>query len=222
MNPLDAARMIDISAVRTQNNLSDIKAMVELAKEYKFINVHVLPFWVKQLALLLQEVDGVYVGAPVGFPSGACRTDVKIIEAQKLIEDGVEEMDIVMNVGMFRQKEYGYVLDELKQIIGLSGENILTKVIIEINTLTDGEMEKACDLVMQSGADFIKTGTGWIPGGANISRIKRIKKITGKDIKVKAAGGIRTTEEFLELADAGVERFGINADSAIAIVNSFA
>lgn len=217
----EAARLIDISAVRTHHTLSDIEELVGYAKKYRFINVHVLPSWVLTLAGMLKDVDGVYVGAPVGFPSGAHCTSVKVFEAQRLLQDGVEEMDIVMNVGKFKNKEYTYVQDELKKIISIKGEGVLTKVIIEINTLTDDEMLRACEIALKSGADFVKTGTGWVPGNANIERIRKIKEYYKADIKVKAAGGIRTPEEFLALFEMGVERMGINTQSALKIVESF-
>lgn len=216
----EAAAMIDISAVRTYHTLSDIKEAVEYAKQYKFINVHVLPCWVKTLANMLKDVDGVYVGAPVGFPSGAHKTETKIVEARNLLTDGVEEMDVVMNVGKFKSGDYKYVLDELKEFVSMAKGKALVKVIIEMNTLTDKEVLKACDLVMESGADFVKTGTGWIPGDANIERIKKIKIHCGNRIKVKAAGGIRTLDDFLKLADIGVERMGINTSSALEIVRA--
>jgi len=220
MNSKEAAAMIDISAVRTGNTMSDILEIVSYAKKYRFINVHVLPCWVSELSGLLKDVDGVYVGSPVGFPAGANRKEIKLLEAEQLLEDGVQEMDIVMNIGKFRSGDFEYVSDELHQIIDKARGKALTKVIIEINALNDTEMLKACDLVMESGADFIKTGTGWIPGTANIDRIKMIKEHCGNRIKVKASGGIRTKEEFLKLADLGVERMGINAKSAIGIVEA--
>ncbi|MBA7473809.1 Deoxyribose-phosphate aldolase [subsurface metagenome] len=221
LTPIEIAKMIDISVVRTHHTMSDIKEIVEYAKQYRFISVHVLPCWVKILSEMLQDVDGVYVGSPVGFPSGGHKTETKILEAKQLIEDGVQEMDIVMNVGRFKNKEYDYVLKELKEIIALADKNILIKVLIEINCLTDYEMEKACELVIESEAGFLKTGTGWVPGNANINKIKRIKEIVKDKVKIKAAGGIRNREEFLKLYDIGVERFGINTKSAIEIVKSF-
>lgn len=221
MTSRDAARLIDISAVRTHHTLSDIKEVVAYAKEYRFINVHVLPNWIKTLSEMLKDDDDIFVGAPVGFPSGAHKTETKLLEAKMMIEDGVEEMDIVMNVGRFKNKEYDYVLDELKQIIALKTDKVLTKVLIELNCLTDEEMEKACEIVIASGADFLKTGTGWVPGDANIERIRRIKELTHGKVKVKAAGGIRTRAEFDALLEMGVERFGINTKSAIEIVKSF-
>lgn len=221
MTPNEAARLIDISAVRTPHSLSDIVYVVEIAKQYRFINVHSLPCWTGTVSELLRNEPDIYVGAPVGFPGGAHKTCVKVLEAQELIRDGVQEMDIVMNVGKFKNKEFDYVKNELDEIIALAPEHVLTKVIIELNCLTDGEAADACRLVMETKADFIKTGTGWVPGDANLSRIERIKALTDGKIKVKAAGGIRTREEFDALCGMGVERFGINTKSALEIVSSF-
>lgn len=221
MTAKEAARMIDISAVRTQHGLSDIQNVVDIAKQYRFINVHALPCWTKTVSDLLKDEPDIYVGAPVGFPGGAHKTSVKLLEAEELIRDGVQEMDIVMNVGKFKSGEYEYVLDELKQIVNLAPAAVMTKVIIELNCLTDKEMEDACRLVIQSGADFLKTGTGWVPGSVNLSRIARIKELTRGQIKVKAAGGIRTRAEFDAMCEMGVERFGINTKSALEIVSSF-
>lgn len=217
----EAAAMIDISAVRTNHTLKDLEEMVEYAKKYRFINVHVLPCWVKTLAGMLKDVEGVYVGSPVGFPGGAHTTKVKLEEAERLINDGVQEMDIMMNIGKLKNAEFAYVEDELRTIVDQVRGRVLVKVIIEINLLDDREMLKACDLVMKSGADFVKTGTGWINGNANIKRVAMIKEHCKSHIKVKAAGGIRTRGEFLQLAGLGVERMGINTQSAIQIVRSF-
>ena len=217
----EAAGFIDISAVRTHHSLKDIEMLVEYGKKYKFINIHVLPCWVSELAKRLCGSEGIYVGSPVGFPSGASKTAVKVIEAKHLIEDGVQEMDIVMNVGKFKNREYNYVLNELREIIGLMDNRVVTKVIIEIAVLSDEELRSACELVVDSGADFVKTGTGWIPGCINIERVRDMKNICGDRVKVKAAGGIHTRENFLILLDMGVERMGINLQSAVKIVESF-
>lgn len=225
MNAKEAAALIDVSAVRGHHTLDDIKEVVGYAKKYGFINVHVLPNRMAQLAEMLRDVQGTYAGGPVGFPSGAHATRVKLLEAQGLIEDGIEEMDIVMNIGRFKSGEYSYVLNELNQIIALArsaGRPILTKALIELNSLTQDEADRACELVIDSGADFLKTGTGWVAGDANIERVRRIKqKLAGSGVKVKAAGGIRTRAEFDELLAMGVERFGINTKSAVEIVESF-
>ena len=221
MTAKDAARLIDISAVRTHHSLSDIIEMVDIARRYRFINVHTLPCWTKTVSDMLKDDPDVRVGAPVGFPGGGHKTQIKMLEAEQLIADGVEEMDIVMNVGRFKNREFGYVSDELKQIIRLAPESILIKVIIELNCLDDSELADACSIVADSGAHFLKTGTGWVPGDANIPRIARIKDLTRGKVQVKAAGGVRTREEFDALLALGVERFGINIASALSIVESF-
>lgn len=221
MTAKDAARLIDISAVRTHHGLKDIEQVVKIAKEYRFINVHSLPSWTKTVSEMLKHDPDIRVGAPVGFPGGGHTTKVKMLEAQQLIEDGVEEMDIVMNVGKFKNGELQYVADELKQIIALAPEHVLTKVIIELNCIDDSELQDICSVVIDSGADFLKTGTGWVPGDANVARIAKIKEYTRGKIQIKAAGGIRTRDEFDALLALGVERFGINTASALAIVESF-
>lgn len=221
MNAYEAARMIDISAVRTQHTLSDIVKVVEYAKKYRFINVHSLPCWTRNVAEMLKDEEDIYVGAPVGFPSGAHRTEVKLQEAKLLVKDGVQEMDIVMNVGKLKNREYEYVLKELQQIIQAVPANILKKVIIEMNCLTDEEVKKACEIVIESGADFLKTGTGWVSSNLDLERVKMIKQITEGKVKLKVAGGIRTREQFDQMVDMGVERFGINTRSAIKLIESF-
>ena len=221
MTPYEAASLIDISAVRSHHTLHDVEKCVEIAKKYRFINVHSLPCWTKHVSLLLADEEGIFVGAPVGFPSGGHATATKLCEAKQLIEDGVEEMDIVMNISKLRGGDHDNVLRDLKEIIDVTPDRILIKVIIEMNCLSDAEIEQACEIVVQSGADFLKTGTGWVPGSVDIKRIKRIKEILAGRTKVKAAGGIRTREEFEALLALGVERFGINTESAIEIVESF-
>jgi len=209
MNSYDAARLIDISAVRTAHTLSDIEELVKIAKQYRFINVHSLPCWTSTVRELLAGENDIYTGAPVGFPGGAHKTEVKLLEAEHLIKDGVQEMDIVMNVGRFKNMEYKLVSDEIKKILAITPRDVRTKVIIEINALTDEEVDKACEIIPDTGAEFIKTGTGWISGPIDIARIKRIKDLTKGRIKVKASGGIRTRGEFEELVNYGIERFGI-------------
>jgi deoxyribose-phosphate aldolase len=219
---LEAARIMDVSAVRTHSGRKDIEDIVGYAKKYRFINIHVLPCWVSTLAQLLADIDGVLVGGPVGFPGGAHTTETKICEAGQLLEDGVQEMDIVMNVGKFKSGEREYVLDELSSIVALVNGRAKTKVIIEINLLSDDEMIDACEIVKKSGADYVKTGTGWIPGGANIERVKKIKAYCGTYLKIKAAGGVRSLGNFMSLYEIGVDRIGINAASAIEIVETLA
>ena len=171
MNAYEAARLIDISAVRTHHGLKDIQEVVDIAKKYKFINVHALPSWTKTVAELLKDEPDIYVGGPAGFPGGGHCTEIKVMEAKRLLEDGAQEIDVVMNVGKLKSGEYDYVKNELKEVLSVIPSNILTKVIIEINCLTDEEMLKACELVIASGADFVKNryrlGTSTTGSGKN-------------------------------------------------------
>ena len=216
----EAARLIDISAVRSHNNEDDVREAVRIAKQYGFINVHSLPCFTALVSGLLADEPEIYVGAPVGFPGGGHAVETKMLEASRLIEDGVEEMDIVMNIGKFRGGDDAYVLDELRQVIALAPPHVKTKAIIEINVLTDEEMLRAAGLAMEAGADFVKTGTGWVAGDANIPRIEKLLAETAGHIKVKAAGGIRTLQEFERLRELGVDRFGINLKSALEIADA--
>jgi deoxyribose-phosphate aldolase len=223
MNKNEVARLIDISCVRSFSTESDIIRTCELAKKYGFINVHVLPAWVSFASTLLKDSPNVKIGSPAGFPTGGNKKEVKIFEAKKLISDCVQEMDIVMNIGKLKSGEYNYVLSELNEIIALAqNSEILTKVIIEINALSDDEMLKAAELVIKTDADFIKTGTGYIAGDANIERIKLLKEKVGTAKKIKAAGGIRTKQDFEKLLSLGVERFGINTEAAVGILDYYA
>ena len=221
MTSYDAARLIDISAVRTAHTLTDIEETVKIARHYRFINVHSLPCWTATVRDLLAGEQDIFVGAPVGFPGGAHKTEIKLLEAEHLIKDGVQEMDIVMNVGRFKNREYTFVIDEIKQILAITPKDVRTKVIIEINALTAAEIDKACEIIPDTGAEFLKTGTGWISAPLDIPLIKRIRDLTRGKIKIKAAGGIRTADEFEELAGYGIERFGINLKSALEIVSSY-
>ena len=222
MNQKEAARLIDISAVQTHHTLADIRYVVDVAKRFSFMNVHSLPAWTRTVRDMLRDTPHILAGAPVGFPGGGHTTSVKLFEAEKLIEDGVQEMDIVMNVGRFKSEDYEYVLGELNRIVDLTPKAILTKVIIEINVLTDEEIMGACDLIMQTDADFIKTGTGWVQGSLNLARIAAIKRKTQGRIKLKVAGGVRAKEDFEYMCGIGVERFGINTQAALNLIQNYA
>jgi deoxyribose-phosphate aldolase len=217
----DLARMIDISAVRTPHGESEIREMVENAKEYRFIAVHVLPCWVSFLRELLAGESDIMVGAPVGFPSGAHRTEIKVAEAKALIADGVQEMDMMMNVGKLRSGQLGYVQEDIRAVVAAAAA-VPVKVIIEAPYLSEDEMRKACEMCIKAGAAFIKTSTGWVPNGSTLEMIRFITSFVGSAIKVKAAGAIRDLDTVVRMRRMGVARFGINMDSAMEIVRQVA
>ena len=215
----DIARLIDISAVRAQHGESDIRAMVESAKQYGFCAVHVLPSWMPLLHELLANSPDILAGAPVGFPGGGHRTDIKIAEARALLADGVQEMDVMLNVGKLRSGDRHYIEDEIRQIVATAGK-VPVKVIIEAPLLTEDEILAACDICVSAGASFIKTSTGWVADGSTLPMIRLIKAHVGQAIKIKAAGGIRDVQTVVDMYRLGVARFGINLHTAVQIVSA--
>lgn len=217
----DIARLIDVSTVRTPHGEADIRELVTYAKEYRFISVHALPCWVSLLSDLLAADADIFVGAPVGFPSGAHKTKTKLIEAEQLLADGVQEMDLMMNVGMLRSGRLNYVEDEIKAIVQIAGD-VEVKVILEVHCLSDDEIKKACELCIKAGAAFIKTSTGWMPTGATLETVSLISNFVGNAIKIKASGGIRDLDTLAKMVAMGVARFGINVQASMDLISACA
>jgi deoxyribose-phosphate aldolase len=217
----DVARLTDISAVRTPHGEAEIREMVESARRYSFFAVHVLPCWVPFLRSLLASCPEVLAGAPVGFPAGAHRTDIKTAEARALVADGVQEMDMMLNVGKLRSGDRRYVLEDIRAVVEAASP-VPVKVIIEAPLLDDDQIRLACDLCIQGGAAFVKTSTGWLPGGSTLPMVRLITSHVGGAIQVKAAGGIRDVRTVLEMRRLGVARFGINLHTAVQIVTEVA
>ena len=217
----DIARLTDISAVRTPHGEAEIREMVENARRHSFYAVHVLPCWVSFLRELLAGSPEVLAGAPVGFPSGAHRTDIKVAEARALVADGVQEMDMMLNVGKLRSGDRRYVLEDIRAVVQAAGA-LPVKVIIEAPLLADDQIRLACDLCIQGGAAFVKTSTGWLPGGSSLPLLRLITGHVGQAIQVKAAGGIRDVQTVVEMRRLGVARFGINLHTAVQIVTQVA
>jgi deoxyribose-phosphate aldolase len=217
----DIARLIDISAVRTPHGEAEIRQMVESARRYSFYAVHVLPCWMSFLRSLLAGSPEILAGGPVGFPAGAHRTDIKVVEARAMIADGVQEMDMMLNVGKLRSGDRGYVLEDIRAVVEAAGK-LPVKVILEAPLLSDEQIRTACDLCIQAGAAFVKTSTGWQPNGSTLPMVRLITSHVGKAIRVKAAGGIRDLPTIVEMLRLGVERFGINLTSAVQIVSAVA
>ncbi|OHD74658.1 MAG: deoxyribose-phosphate aldolase [Spirochaetes bacterium RBG_16_67_19] len=217
MTARDIARLTDISAVRTPHGEAEIREMVENARRHSFYAVHVLPCWVSFLRELLAASPEVLAGAPVGFPAGAHRTDIKVAEARALVADGVQEMDMMLNVGKLRSGDRRYVLEDIRAVVQAAGA-LPVKVIIEAPLLADDQIRLACDLCIQGGAAFVKTSTGWLPGGSSLPMLRLITAHVGQAIQVKAAGGIRDVQTLVEMRRLGVARFGINLHTAVQIV----
>lgn len=181
------------------------------ALEYNFASVCVNQCRVKLVSELLKGSD-VKTCAVVGFPLGATSSKVKAYEAQCAIEDGATEIDMVINIGALKDKEYELVLDDIKAVRNVCEPGKITlKVIIETCLLTDDEKIKACELSLEAKADFVKTSTGFSTGGATTEDVALMRKVVGDNAYVKASGGIRDKETALKMVNAGADRLGTSA-----------
>lgn len=217
LSHLDIAKMIDISAVQAYHGEQEIRELVSHAAEYGFGSVHVLPAWVPFARELLAVVDGIVLGAPVGFPSGGNHTAIKRAEALQAVEDGVDELDMMMNVGKLRSRDYRYVLEDIRSVVG--AVEVPVKVILETHYLTDDEIGKACELCIEAQAAYVKTATGWAETGATLDNVALLTSCANGQIGVKAAGGIRDLDTLVAMYRLGARRFGINVRASVDIID---
>lgn len=210
------SKFIDHTILKASATREDIKKLCDEAKEYGFYSVCVNGANVEYAFSQVKDSDVkvVKVAAVVGFPLGAMATDVKVFEAKKAIEDGASEIDMVINVGALKDKDYELVENEIRRIKEAIGKNVL-KVIIETCYLTDEEKVKACELAVNANADFVKTSTGFGTGGATFEDVELMKKTVGNKAKVKASGGVRDFETAKKYIELGAERLGTSSGIAI-------
>lgn len=197
-------RLIDHTNLKPEATKEDIKNLVDEAVANDFYSVCVNSSFVK---FIKDYNKNIKIAAVVGFPLGAMSTKAKAFEAKTAIEDGASEIDMVIEIGRLKEKDYDYVLNDIKACKEACGENVL-KVIIETCLLTDEEKIKACELAVKAGADFVKTSTGFSTGGAKASDILLMRKTVGENIGVKASGGIHNKKEAMEMVEAGANRIG--------------
>ncbi len=202
-------KYIDHSALKPYLTYSDIEKACKEAIEYQFYSVCVNPFFVRRVYEILKDTD-IKVCSVVGFPLGANTLKTKLIEATSACAEGAQELDIVWNIGAFKSGDYTYVEEELKTIICYTPECI-HKIIVETAYLTEEEKKKAVEIVINSGAEFIKTSTGFAPQGVTIEDVKLFKKLSKSKIKVKAAGGIKDLDTAIKMIEAGADRIGTSS-----------
>lgn len=203
-------KLIDHTALKPNTNKESISKLITEAKTYDFASVCVNPCWVALAHQELKDTD-VKVCTVIGFPLGANTTEVKVFETKDAIEKGAQEIDMVINIAMLKDKEYDYVENEIHQIVEAAKDKAIVKVIIETCLLTDEEKIKACELSQKAGADFVKTSTGFSTGGATVHDIALMRKTVGAEMGVKASGGVHTHEEALAMVEAGATRIGASA-----------
>lgn len=210
------ARMIDLSCVQANSSIDEIKEVAKFAIKYNCICTFALPAHTPLLVDLLKDYPRILVGGVVGFPDGGATTKGKVAEARELIEMGVNELDMVLNIAWLKNKQYDLVLNDIKSVVDAAGD-IPVKVIFECHYLTNEEMIKACKICVETGASFVKTGTGWAPTGATIENVKLMKAHVGDACEVKAAGGVRDLDTLLAMNILGTTRFGIGIRTAKSI-----
>ncbi len=210
------ARYIDHTLLKPEASLKDIERLCAEARSYNFYAVCVNGSWVTQARHFLDGSD-VKVATVVGFPLGATDSDTKRFETEAAIDNGAQEIDVVINIGRLKDGDDEYVLRELRDVVEAAAERPV-KVIIETCLLTNAEKIRACRIVLDAGAQFVKTSTGFSTGGATVADVKLLREIVGETFGVKAAGGIRDTQTALAMIEAGATRLGTS--SGVVIVRS--
>ncbi|WP_027308211.1 deoxyribose-phosphate aldolase [Caloramator sp. ALD01] len=209
------ASIIDHTILKAETTPEDVKKVCSEAKENNFASVCINPCYVK---LAAEELKGtnVKVCTVIGFPLGANSSDVKAFETKKAIEDGAQEVDMVINIGMLKAKEYEYVKKDIEAVVNAAKGKALVKVIIETCLLTDEEKEIACKLSVEAGADFVKTSTGFSKWGAKEEDVRLMRRVVGSEKGVKASGGVHSFEDAVRMIEAGANRIG--ASSSLKII----
>ncbi|WP_297517561.1 deoxyribose-phosphate aldolase [uncultured Clostridium sp.] len=214
MDKQQLASMIDHTVLKADATRGDVEKICSEAAEYKFASVCINPGNVELAAKLLEGSD-VKVCTVIGFPLGASTSEVKAFETKDAIAKGAHEVDMVINIGRLKDKDYEYVRNDIKAVVEAAKDKALTKVIIETCLLTDEEKVKACELAKEAGADFVKTSTGFSTGGATPEDIKLMRETVGPNLGVKASGGVRCFKDAEAVIANGATRIGASASIII-------
>ena len=209
------AKTIDHAVLKPDQTVSDLEKNAKMCIEYGVYSMCVKPCDIKKAKELLAEAD-VKVSCVLSFPHGADATPVKAFQAKQAIEDGTDEIDMVMNIGRFLSGEYDYVMNDIKAVVEVAHKNeVLVKVIQESGFLSPEQIAKACELSYEAGADFVKTSTGFGPGGAKPEYIDIMVKTVGGKMKIKPSGGIRDWKTAVAFLEQGADRLGIGSTEAV-------
>ncbi|NSW76397.1 MAG: deoxyribose-phosphate aldolase [Candidatus Atribacteria bacterium] len=211
----EIAKMIDHSLLRPELTEQEIIEGCEIARKYNVASVCCRP---SDVALAKKVLAGseVKVGAVVGFPHGSHRTETKVFEAELAIKDGAEELDMVIHIGKLRSRDFEYVKKDIQAVVDVAHKNgVIVKVILENCYLTDELKRIGCRLAEEAGADFVKTSTGFAPGGATIEDLRLMRESVSPRVQVKAAGGVRDLDAALKVREVGATRFGATKTAEI-------
>lgn len=217
----DLARMMDLSAVRTDVDIAEIEHLAAQARRYRAICAFVMPCYASEMRRLLEDMPDVGVGSVVGFPSGATATAIKAAEAHDLVNQGVDEIDMVINVGWLKSGRRDDVREDIRAVVD-AAQGKPVKTILECHYLSVDEVRIGAELAVEAGVAFVKTGTGWAPTGATLENVQLLKSVVGNRAGVKAAGGVRDLDTVMEMIRRGVTRFGVSAESGVKILEECA
>lgn len=206
-------KMIDHTVLKADTPLETVKRICDEAMEYGFASVCINPCHVAYCADYLKDSD-VNVCTVIDFPLGANTSAVKAFETKDAIANGADEIDMVMNIGALKDKNYDLVRDDVKAVVE-AANGTLVKVILETCLLTEDEIKKACELCVEAKADYVKTSTGFSTRGATIEDVRIMKEAVHGKAKVKAAGGVRTPEDMVKIVAAGADRIGTSAGCSL-------
>lgn len=209
----NVAGLIDHTMLRPEATRDDIVKICDEARKYHFASVCVNSTWVPVVKAMLAN-SGVKVCAVVGFPLGAMTPTAKAYEAREAVRQGAQEIDMVINIGALRSRDYETVFEDICRVVKAS-RPAAVKVILECASLTDEEKIVGCTLSKLAGAAFVKTSTGFGKGGATVEDVSLMRKIVGAELGVKASGGVRTSDDVMRMAEAGANRIGASASIAI-------
>lgn len=209
------SKYIDHTLLKPESTEEQVNQIIKEAKDNDFASVMINPYWVKHTHEQLKDTD-VHTATVIGFPLGANTTDIKVAEAKKAMEDGADELDMVLNIGELKGNNLDAVESDIVAVVEAGhAQNKIVKVIIETSLLNDNEKVIATKLVMKAGADFVKTSTGFSTAGAKVEDVKLLKKTVGDAIGVKASGGIHSKAEAMSMIAAGATRLGTSASIKI-------
>jgi len=211
---MDIAKYIDHTILKPESTAEEVKRLCKEAREYNFASVCVNGCYAKLVSTELSGSD-VKTCVVVGFPLGAMTKEAKAFEAIDAIENGANEIDMVINVGALKDKNYDLVKEDIEAVVNAAKGKAIVKIIIETCLLEEEEKVKVCEIAKEAKADFVKTSTGFSSGGATKDDIALMRKTVGKDLGVKASGGVRDYKTAMDMINAGASRIGASASIAI-------
>lgn len=209
-------KYIDHTLLKAETTQDQIDQLIQEAKDYDFMSVCIQPRWVAFASDQLKD-SSVKVCTVIGFPLGASDSRVKAFETQTAIQDGAQEVDMVIQIGAAKAGEWGAVQADIQAVVEAAKGQALVKVILETCLLTDKEIQQACLAAKAAGADYVKTSTGFSTGGATVEAVRLMRETVGSGMGVKASGGVSNKEEALAMIEAGASRIG--ASKGIQIVS---